>query len=120
MAWALDSTTDADRAVVLGPSADRVHVIEYRWLTAMRTTRLYAYRFAARDFEPIGTPVHAHVARHEVHPLGPAEPVGDLIALHDKDRIELRVVANLWPFVDLAQERGVGFSGIRLRNAAPR
>lgn len=120
MAWVLDATTEADRVAVLGPSAQRVHVIEYRWLTALQTTRLYAYRFAAQDFEMIGAPEYAHVAHRTVRPLGPPEPVDDLLALHAAADIELRIVASLWPFVDLAVGATVGYSGIRLRNAYPR
>ena len=118
IAWAAEQTTAADRAAVLGPAAERVHVIEYGWLQAMQTTALYAYRFAASDFVPFQ--LHAYVSSVAVRPLGAPEPVGDLIALHEREGIELRLAASLWPFVDLAAACTVGFSGIRLRNARPR
>lgn len=122
MAWATPATTTADRDRIIGAGCgDRVHAIEYGWLSAMRTVRLYAYRLPAAAFAPIGTPEpHAHVATRAVLPLGPPEPVGDLLALHEKCGIQLRVLNNLWPFWDAVVSTTVGFSGIRLANAHPR
>jgi hypothetical protein len=97
-----------------------VHVVEYGWLERLRTVELWAYRFDAGDFAPIGEPPHAHVATIPVTPLGPPEPVGDLLALHESAGIELRLAANLWPFWDRVVGSSVGHSGIRLRNAIPR
>jgi hypothetical protein len=120
MVWLRPDTTAADRARLLGPAARRVHVVEYGWLERIRTARLYAYRFDAAPFAPIGEPPHARVATVPVTPLGPAQPVGDLFALHEAAGIELRAVANLWPFWDAVPGSTVGFSAIRLRNARPR
>src|SRR5947207_5865594 len=48
MAWAVPSSTAADRSSILGPGGgERVHAIEYQWLPLLQTTILYAYRFAA-------------------------------------------------------------------------
>lgn len=122
MAWATKTSTRADRDRVLGPGGgDRVHAIEYGWLEAMRTVRLYAYRLPATTFHPIGTPVpNAHVSTHRLTPLAPPEPVGDLLALHEECGIQLRVLNNLWPFWDGVVSTTLAFSGIRLRNAKPR
>lgn len=118
LAWVLPSTTATDRLVLGG--AARAHAIEYGWLPAMRSVELYAYRFPASSFRPFGAHAHALVATEPVLPLGPPSPVGDLLALHESAGIELRVTRNLWAFVDAAAESSLGFSGIRLRNAAPR
>jgi hypothetical protein len=121
MAWALPETTDADRLSILGPGGgSRVHAVEYRWLEAIRRARLYAYRLPADRFRAVGDAEHAMVATAPVAPLGPPEPVGDLFALHDEAGIQLRLLPNLWPFWDAVVESTLGFSGIRLRNAAPR
>jgi hypothetical protein len=122
LAWRTPTTTATDAERVLGPGGgDRVHAIEYRWLDALRTVRLYAYRLPAAMFRPFGTPVpHAHVATEPVEPLSPAEPVGDLLALHERAGIQLRVLRNLWPFWDSVIITTLGFSGIRLGNAYPR
>lgn len=102
MAWVTPSTVDADRDRIIGAgSGERVHAIEYRWLDALRTVRLYAYRFAADKFRPFGTPPNAHVATEPVELLGPAQPVGDLFELHEQAGIQLRVLRNAKPTVDI-------------------
>lgn len=123
MAWALPSTAEDDRALILGPGGgERVHAVEYGWLEAIRTVELYAYRFDSTGFRPFGDPArpHAYVSEEPVAPLGPAEPVGDLLALHGKAGIQLRVLPNLWRFWDAVAASSLGFSGIRMRNALPR
>jgi hypothetical protein len=59
-------------------------------------------------------------ATEPVEPLGPPEPVGDLLKLHEEAGIQLRVLDNLWAFWDVVITSTVDFSGIRLRNARPR
>ncbi|MDT0347074.1 DUF6886 family protein [Streptomyces litchfieldiae] len=122
MAWTVPGTADDDRWRILGPGGGvRVHAIEYPWLDRMRTTRLFAYRLPAAPFRPIGEPEpHAMVATENVAPLGPPEPVGDLLELHHAAGIQLRVLGSLWEFWDAVVAGTLGFSGIRLRNAAPR
>ena len=122
MAWVATGTSERDRELILGPGGvGRVHVVEYGWLERMRTAELFAYRLPATSFRPFGEPTpHAHVSTEVVVPLGPAEAVGDLFRLHEEAEIELRVVANLWVFVDAASVSSLGFSGIRLANARPR
>jgi hypothetical protein len=118
MAWVTPRTTENDRAL-LG-TASRVHVIEYGWLATMRATRLYAYRLAADSFTTFGEESHAQISTTTVRPLGPVEPVGDLLAAHYRAGIELRLTDDLWPFVDAWMETSLGCSAIRLANAQPR
>lgn len=122
MAWTEPHSSTVDRDAVLGPGGgDRVHAVEYRSLEAIRTVRLYAYRLPASPFRPFGAEVpHAMVATGTIVPLAPPEPVGDLFALHEAAGIQLRVLPNLWPFWDVVTTTTLGWSGIRLRNAAPR
>jgi hypothetical protein len=122
MAWLTPSTTEADRDRIIGPGGgERVHAVEYGWLDALRTVKLFAYRLPATSFVPFGTPEpNAHVATQPVAPLGPAEPVGDLLRLHEEAGIQLHVLTNLWPFWDAVVASTLGFSGIRMRNARPR
>ena len=114
LTWAGPETTPCERY-------GRVHAVEYGWLNRLRTVRLFAYRFAAKQFRPFGTPhPHAWVSTQEVTPLGPAEAVGDLFAAHDAAGIEIRLLSNLWPLVDAVAASSRRFSGIRLRHARPR
>lgn len=118
LAWPGPRSTAADRRFLFDR---RLHAIEYGWLPAVQTVRLYAYRFDAAAFRPFGSPrPHAMVATTPVIPLGPAEPVGDLLALHEAAGIQFRLVENLWPIVDEIAASTLEFSGIRLRNAAAR
>jgi hypothetical protein len=121
MTWTTPTSTDEDRDRIIGSGCgSRVHAIEYRWLGALRTTKLYAYRLPATPFQPIGEPPHAVVATTTVVPLGAPEPVGDLLRLHEQAGIQLRVLGNLRPFWDAVTASSLGFSGIRLGNALPR
>ena len=119
MAWVTSTTTKADRQRILGPHLGRVHMIEYAWLRRMQTIQIFAYRFEAPEFTPYGNDrdPHAFVAQHPVQPLGPAEPVGSLVTLHEEAGIELRLAPDLWPWWEAVIATTVGFSGIRLRNA---
>jgi hypothetical protein len=129
LAWATSTSSPTDTTTIIGPGGgQRVHAVEYRWLERIRTVRLYAYRLPATVFEPIlepqpiepiGTPQpHAHVATVTVHPLGPPEPVGDLLALHEEAGIQLRVLPELSKFWAAVTASSLGWSGIRLRNTA--
>lgn len=118
MAWASPATLAGDRERILGPGGGgRVHAVEYGWLEALRTTALFAYRFDADRFRPVGD--HALVSTEPVTPLGPPEPVGDLFACHARAGIQLRVLPNLWGFWNEVVASTLDFSGIRLRNALP-
>jgi hypothetical protein len=121
MAWRRPTTTADDHQRILGQHADRVHMIEYGWLDRMLAARVFAYRFDAADFEPYGDTVepHAFVGRRIVKPIAPAEPVGNLLELHESAGIELRLGTSLWPWWYQVTHSSVGFSGIRLRNATP-
>jgi hypothetical protein len=124
MAWVRDRTTAADRDRIIGAGCGwRVHAIEYAWLPTMQTTTVYAYRFPAGPFHYVSSPdaePHALVATEPVTPLGPPEPIGNLIDCHAAAGIQLRLLDNLWSFWDEVIESTAGFSGIRLRNARPR
>jgi hypothetical protein len=122
MAWVMPATTPEYRVTILGPGGgQRVHAIEYGWLEAIRTAQVYAYRLPAAAFRYIDPEDrHAMVATEPVAPIGPAEPIGDLLALHESAGIQLRVLPYLWEFWDAVVASTLGFSGIRLRNAAPR
>lgn len=122
MAWVLPTTTDADRDRIVGAgSGTRVHAIEYGWLPALQSVRLYGYRLPAAAFRYLRpSERHAMVATEPVIPLGPPEPVGDLLALHEAAGIQLRLLPTLWSWWDEVIKSSLGWSGIRLRNARPR
>src|SRR5262245_54004126 len=116
MAWVLPTTSTGDRERILGPGGgERVHAIEYDWVQRFLHSRLFAYRLPSAPFRPIGGPSsHAVVATEAVDPLGPPEPVGDLLRLHQDAGIQLRVLNDLWRFWKAVTTSTLGWSGIRL------
>ena len=115
--WAHAATDPADAERLLG-DAERVHIVEEVWHGRMRTTPVYAYRLPAAAFEP-----HPGVGGYWISrsPVEPSEltRLGDLVDLHKRAGIELRVLPNLWPVWDAVVASTLEFSGMRLRNALP-
>jgi hypothetical protein len=117
MAWVGPATTPEDRDRIIGAgSGTRVHAVEYGWLDAIRSVELYAYRLPADEFVEHDAAV---VATTEVRPLGQAERVGDLFALHEEAGIQLRVMRRLHDFWAETIASTLEWSGIRMRNAKP-
>lgn len=117
--WPVPATTAADREQLFGQTdASRVHVIEADWLDRVRACRLYAYRLPPGPFRP-----------HEVGGYWVSDQqvdaierlvFDDLLGQHARAGIELRITPSIWPFWQQVTGSTAGFSGSRLRNAAPR
>ena len=99
-----------------GTTAPRLHAVEAAWLERMRTVDLYRYDLPARTFRRWEEASGQWISRVEVVP-STVEPVGDLLALHERAGIELRVVESLWPLRELAISDEWDFSIVRMRNA---
>jgi hypothetical protein len=115
--WA-DSKTDPSDAKRLLGNATRVHAIEEAWLDRMHGDRVFAYRLPEESFEPHPDVGGYWVSRTTVEPVG-VEPLANLVALHERARIELRTLPNLWPLWNEVVASTLQFSGMRLRNAQP-
>ena len=115
--WA-DAETSAEDSARLLAGAARVHVLEEAWLERMRTATLFAYRLPQERFEPHPEVGGYWISRDTVEPAG-VEPLADLVGLHERAGIELRVVENIWPLWNEVAASTLEFSGMRLRNAAP-
>ena len=108
MAWPARTTTAGPRPDHRRRCGDRVHAIEYGWLEAMRTARLYAYRLPAERFRPFGD-AGARARRGRAgRAARPARTGGDLLRCHAEAGIQLRVLDNLWPFWDEVRASTVG------------
>jgi hypothetical protein len=117
-AWTVGATTVHDARILGG--AGRVHAVERRWTDAMGTTPVYAYRLPADRFRPIDPDDHyAFVCERTVEPLGPPGLLGDLVDLHARAGIELRMVDDLGPFWRAVRATSLAHSGIRLARADP-
>ena len=116
--WPDPDTTDADRERFFGQSdAGRIHVIESAWLDRVRTTTLYAYRLPMEPFRPHS--VGGYWVADDAVEAEERVVVDDLVGRHAEAGIELRITPSVWPFWRRVAESTLGFSGSRLRNAAP-
>ncbi len=115
--WATASTSPDDVSLLAGSS--RVHLVEDAWLGPMRTSRVVAYRLPHDAFRPDPEVGGYWIAHETVTPLD-VIALGDLVALHERSEIELRVVSSLWPEWDRVVASTLEYSGIRLHNARPR
>jgi len=115
--WSTPATSADDADLLLG--ASRVHAIEASWLTRVREAQVIAYRLPEATFERDPGVGGYWLSRNPVEPLEVAE-LGDLLDLHARSGIELRVAASLWPLWDRVVASTLEYSGIRLHNAQPR
>jgi hypothetical protein len=115
--WADTATDPADAERLLRGSL-RVHAIESRWLERMRTTECFAYRLPDNRFAAHPDVGGYWLAREPVEPLE-VQPLGELVSLHERAEIELRVLPSLWPLWNEVVASTLEYSGMRLRNARP-
>lgn len=117
-AWPRHAAERDEFRRVLATGADRLHAIEIGWLEAMRSVQLFRYDFDGNDFSPWAEASGQWVSHRAVEPLAVAA-VGDLVDAHIEARIELRLVPNLWPLIDLIRDDRWDFSIVRKMYAAP-
>ena len=91
--------------------------MEAEWLDRMRHCRLYAYQLPADTFHPHDVGGY-WISSEELDAIDRLT-INDLLEKHAHARIELRIVATIWPFWRRVVASTVEFSGSRLRNAAP-
>jgi hypothetical protein len=84
-------------------NAHRVHATETTWLDRVRATQLNRYDFDASDFTP-WTEASGQWIRHDVGEPVAVTAMGNLVDAHREARIELWLVANLWPLVELVKK----------------
>jgi Family of unknown function (DUF6886) len=114
--WAVGSTTDEDVDAWLdGDPTRRVAVIECGWLERIRSVKLYAYRMPREPFDVVQDD-RFYIASSTVDPIERVV-LGDLLARHAAEGIELRIAPTLYPLWDRVVATTLDFSGIRLRNA---
>ena len=102
----------------LATTAPRLHAVEFTWLERVRTTTLYRYDFDASAFDPWEEAHGQWISREPVEPIS-VDPVGGLLDAHVDAGLELRVLDNLWPLVELMIDDRWNFSHVRLVNAKP-
>jgi len=117
-AWPRDLHERAEFRRRLATSAHRLHAIETTWLDRVQTTQLFRYDFDASAFAPWPDASGQWISHQVVEPVA-VSAMGNLIDAHREARIELRLVPNLWPLVELVKDGHWDFSCVRLVNAVP-
>lgn len=118
-AWPRSADERTTFEAALTTKAPRLHAIEFAWLDRVRAVTLYRYDFDASTFAPWEDAFGQWISREPVEPLA-VNVVGDVLEAHAALGLELRVVTNLWPLVDVMSDQRWGFSHVRLANAAQR
>lgn len=117
--WRTPDTTPEDRERFFGHAdATRIHVVEAGWLERIRSCRLFGYRLPSETFRPHGK-VGGYWVSDTVVVADERTDAGDLLGRHAAAGIELRITPSVWPFWRRVTDSTLGFSGCRLRNAAP-
>ncbi len=117
--WPRDEVQRPGFETAFETTAPRVHLVETAWADRMNDLPLYRYEFPPEMFEPWPDAVGQWTSGRVVRPVA-VERVGDLFELHRRAGVDLRVVDDLWPWVDRIVEGPWEFSCIRLRYARPR
>ncbi|HEY4201400.1 MAG TPA: hypothetical protein VGM83_12655 [Devosiaceae bacterium] len=101
------------------PEGRPVVAIEAGWLDRVETAQLYIYRFSTDGFVSHDHNAGYFVSAAAVTPLGMAVQ-RDLPGALAAAGAELRVLPGLWALHDAVKASSLGFSMLRMRNAAPR
>ena len=118
--WASDRTSVADVDRFLGGDRHaRVHVIEDAWLDRVAAAELHLYRMPEPTFTEDPATAGYWMSREPVEAIERVS-IGDLVGRHAAAGIALRTLPNVWPLWDAVVSSTLEFSGMRLRNAAPR
>ncbi|WP_380176724.1 DUF6886 family protein [Kineococcus sp. DHX-1] len=104
---------------LLGSTSSRVVAIEHRWAHQLLHAGLDVHELQPTGFTVLDEHAGYWVADQKVLVLDVrhVEDCSGALAEHD---VELRLVSSLWPLMDAVIEHASEYSGIRLRNAAPR
>ncbi len=101
-----------------GTSAKRIIAVESRWLERIRGEKLYQYEFSPSNFTLADETAGYYVSPEAQVPVSERE-IDDVLAELLSHDVELRVMDSLWKLRDAVIASTLGFSIIRMRNAAP-
>ncbi len=118
-AWPRNPEEQATFRQAFCTTAGRVHAIELSWLSTLRSTVLFRYRFDSSAFRPWADASGQWITDVAVEPVQ-VERFDDLIGQHVAAGIELRAVPNLWPIRDLAVLGPWDFSVVRFQQVKAR
>jgi hypothetical protein len=115
--YALTTTTAVDRARFLG-DAPAVVAIESVWLSRCESTPLTLYEFDAQPFQMKDAIAGYYTTHETVYPVATRCVERPLQVLRGRG-VDVRVLDCLWQLREDVATSSLGFSIIRMRNAAP-
>ena len=114
--WANDAEQQAALTERFRTEASRVCATETIWAERMRRARIYEYRFDASRFEPWVEADGQYISGDVVEPDEVRE-LDDLIDLHARADVELRLTPRLGRLMDEMLASRLSFSFVRIRDA---
>lgn len=112
--WANDAEQRARLHELFSTRTERVHIAPRAWQDAIRDCRLYEYRFDPAPFAPWPDAEGQWITRERVEATS-VEPVGDLHERHRAAEVDLRFVADLGEWREVALNSRLPFSIVRYR-----
>jgi hypothetical protein len=104
---------------ILGSPADRIIAIEHRWVNGLTDAGLSVHTLDPTSFTLLDRSAGYWVSDHEVSVVS-VRLVDDCFAALALYDVELRIVRDLWPYVDAVVSGADEFSAIRMRSATAR
>lgn len=115
-----DNTTEEDRRkYISSKSINHVVIIEHKWFSVMKNTKLYLYELEPTHFNLLDENAGYYVSEKTVKPTNKIE-VTDLFTALIECNVELRVIDNLWSICDEIQQTSFSWSMCKMGNAQPR
>jgi hypothetical protein len=113
--WTSDE--DADR-FFKGSKASRIITVEKKWIERLREQVIYRYELDHSGFHLIDETAGYYISRAPVVPLS-VQMIDDIPSELLKFDVELRALHSLWDLREAVIASTLGYSIIRMRNAAP-
>jgi hypothetical protein len=117
--WKAETTLDEDKQrFFANTAAEKVIIVENRWLKAIQAVKLYKYTFPDGDFYPFGPANTAgyYISHEAVKPIQ-VELIEDIMSHILIHPVELRFSPNLYPMREAVISSSLDFSIIRFSNA---
>ena len=114
-----NTTVKDRRKYISSNSINHVVIIEHKWFSTMKNTKLYLYEFDPTHFHLLDENAGYYVSEKTVKPIDKVE-VDDLFTALFEHNVELRVVDNLWRICDVIQQTSFSWSMCKMGNALPR
>ncbi len=116
--YATEKTSEQDKRIFLNSAAQYVIIIEASWIPVIQQTRLYCYSFDPEGFSLLDACAGYYISYEAVKPLEVIRIDNILLALANRQNMELRIVPGLEIIANSIIHSSLNYSLIRMRNAS--